>query len=82
VTDAALAHNRFRVHLLRGWNWLPMRRCDARRRVLAWRQIFTEGALALVAQFELSGGLTAQSSAQFVSEALQTFRFMPGSREH
>ncbi len=43
--------------------------------ILAKRDIFTEGAKALIAEFEKNGGLTEEQSTQFVKEALETFRW-------
>lgn len=43
--------------------------------ILAQRTIFTEGALRLIGRFERCGGLTSSEAAEFVSEALETFRW-------
>ncbi|TDS75350.1 VOC family protein [Comamonas sp. JUb58] len=43
--------------------------------ILARRQIFTERALALIAQCEAAGGLTDAQADEFVREALETFRW-------
>ena len=43
--------------------------------ILARRQIFTERALALIAQCEAAGGLTDAQASEFVAEALETFRW-------
>lgn len=43
--------------------------------ILAKRSIFTEGALALIAQCERDGGLNAADAERFVAEALHTFRW-------
>ena len=43
--------------------------------ILAKRQIFTDRTLALVAEAEQAGGLTSQQADEFVSEALNTFRW-------
>ena len=77
VADAALAHNPFRVFtsLLR----LELIADEALRRqaaeILARRQIFTARTLALIARFESAGGLEAHEADEFVTEALQTFRW-------
>ncbi|WP_424139158.1 2-oxoadipate dioxygenase/decarboxylase HglS [Roseomonas chloroacetimidivorans] len=42
---------------------------------LASRKIFTPRAVALTERFETQGGLTADEAAEFVSEALETFRW-------
>jgi uncharacterized glyoxalase superfamily metalloenzyme YdcJ len=77
VTAEALARNPFRVFtsLLR----LELIE-DAGLRaqaeaILAKRDIFTEGARALIAQFERDGGLDADGAHRFVTEALETFRW-------
>lgn len=43
--------------------------------ILARRQIFTERALALIAQCEAAGGLSDAEADAFVREALETFRW-------
>ena len=43
--------------------------------LLARRQIFTDRALALIAQFEKAGGLTQAEADDFVEQALETFRW-------
>ncbi|GAA5084552.1 2-oxoadipate dioxygenase/decarboxylase HglS [Paenalcaligenes hermetiae] len=43
--------------------------------ILARRQIFTPGALALIEKHEQQGGLHAADAEQFVQEALETFRW-------
>ncbi len=43
--------------------------------ILARRQIFTQGALDMIARFEANGGLTEEEAATFVAEALETFRW-------
>ncbi|MFF7707352.1 2-oxoadipate dioxygenase/decarboxylase family protein [Pseudomonas sp. NPDC007930] len=45
--------------------------------ILAARQIFTEPALALIAQHEQAGGLNESEAEAFVREALETFRWHP-----
>ncbi|QOQ76792.1 VOC family protein [Pseudomonas poae] len=42
---------------------------------LAKRNIFTPGALALIEQAERDGGLNARDADEFVSQALETFRW-------
>jgi uncharacterized glyoxalase superfamily metalloenzyme YdcJ len=77
TTDAALTRNPFRVFtsLLR-LELIPDEalRCQAAT-ILERRQIFTDRALALIAQFEQAGGLIAQEVDEFVTQALQTFRW-------
>ncbi|SEM27575.1 Uncharacterized metalloenzyme YdcJ, glyoxalase superfamily [Pseudoxanthomonas sp. GM95] len=77
VTAEALARNPFRVFtsLLR----LELIE-DAELRaevdaILQQRDIFTEGARALIAQCERDGGLEEADARQFVREALETFRW-------
>ncbi|MEG0113488.1 MAG: VOC family protein, partial [Comamonas sp.] len=43
--------------------------------ILARRQIFSERALALIAQCEAAGGLSDAQADEFVREALETFRW-------
>ena len=77
VGDAALKRNPFRVFtsLLR----LELIESDDLRSeaqaILAARNIFTARALELVELSEHQGGLTAEQAAQFVTEALETFRW-------
>ncbi|MFG0784665.1 2-oxoadipate dioxygenase/decarboxylase HglS [Delftia tsuruhatensis] len=77
VSDAALLANPFRVFtsLLR----LDLIADEALRAqaaaILARRNIFTERALALIAQSEANGGLTDAEADEFVGEALETFRW-------
>lgn len=77
VGDAALLANPFRVFtsLLR----LDLIADEALRAqaaaILARRAIFTERALALIAQSEANGGLTDAEASEFVREALETFRW-------
>ncbi|MBN9321634.1 MAG: VOC family protein, partial [Delftia acidovorans] len=77
VGDAALLANPFRVFtsLLR----LDLIADEALRAqaaaILARRNIFTERALALIAQSEANGGLTDAEADEFVGEALETFRW-------
>jgi uncharacterized glyoxalase superfamily metalloenzyme YdcJ len=77
VSDEALSQNPFRVFtsLLR-LDLLddPALRAEAAE-ILARRQIFTEGALALIERFEARGGLTREEAETFVAEALETFRW-------
>jgi len=76
-TATALAHNPFRVFtsLLR----LELIEDPALReeaaRILAKRRIFTDEALALIAQAERDGGLDAEAARRFVIQALETFRW-------
>ncbi|MET1023120.1 MAG: DUF1338 family protein, partial [Pseudoxanthomonas sp.] len=77
VTAEALARNPFRVFtsLLR----LELIEDEGLRAqaeaILAKRDIFTDGARALIAQWERDGGLGAQDARRFVTEALETFRW-------
>ena len=77
VGDAALLANPFRVFtsLLR----LDLIADEALRAqagaILAQRSIFTERALALIAQAEAHGGLADADADAFVREALETFRW-------
>jgi uncharacterized glyoxalase superfamily metalloenzyme YdcJ len=77
VSDAALLANPFRVFtsLLR----LDLIADEALRAqaaaILARRAIFTERALALIAQAEAAGGLADAEADEFVREALETFRW-------
>ncbi|KAB7768084.1 2-oxoadipate dioxygenase/decarboxylase HglS [Xanthomonas maliensis] len=77
IDDAALTANPFRVFtsLLR----LELIEDAALRaqaaQILAQRQIFTDGALALIARHERDGGLDAEAARSFVAEALETFRW-------
>lgn len=74
---ASLARNPFRVFtsLLR----LELIEDPALReqaaQILAKRRIFTDGALALIAQCERDGGLGEADAQRFVAEALETFRW-------
>ena len=43
--------------------------------ILAKRQIYTPGAIKLIEQHEKAGGLTEAEAAEFVAEALETFRW-------
>ncbi|TDK31574.1 2-oxoadipate dioxygenase/decarboxylase HglS [Luteimonas terrae] len=77
VDAASLARNPFRVFtsLLR----LELIEDAALRaeaaRILDAREIFTPRALALIERFEQAGGLSADEAAEFVGEALETFRW-------
>lgn len=74
---AALARNPFRVFtsLLR----LELIEDDALRAeaagILDTREIFTARALQLIERFEQAGGLDAAEAADFVEQALETFRW-------
>ena len=79
VGEAALKRNPFRVFtsLLR----LDLIE-DAGLRaeaagILAERQIFTPGCLALIDKAEAEGGLSDADASRFVAEALETFRWQP-----
>ncbi|UYF99707.1 VOC family protein [Halomonas sp. GD1P12] len=77
IDDDALARNPFRVFtsLLR----LELIESDALRqrakRILDARDIFTPQARELIERFEAQGGLTEEEAAQFVEQALETFRW-------
>ncbi|OLP46184.1 DUF1338 domain-containing protein [Rhizobium oryziradicis] len=77
VGEAALKRNPFRVFtsLLR----LDLIADEALRTeaaaILAHRQIFTDGAIALAEKAEADDGLQEQDAARFVSEVLETFRW-------
>ncbi len=77
VEDASLKRNPFRVFtsLLR----LDLIADETLRteaaKVLAGRNIFTEGAVALIGKAERNGGLGREDAARFVTEVLETFRW-------
>lgn len=77
VGDASLKRNPFRVFtsLLR----LDLIADETLRteaaKVLAGRNIFTEGAVALIGKAEHNGGLEREDAARFVAEVLETFRW-------
>ncbi|XUO82803.1 VOC family protein [Halomonas sp. KM007] len=77
IEDEALALNPFRVFtsLLR----LELIESEALRRraeeILAQRDIFTPTVRALIQRHETQGGLSSEEADQFVSEALETFRW-------
>ncbi|MBD1550236.1 VOC family protein [Pseudomonas typographi] len=48
---------------------------DTAAQILARRQIFTPGALALIEQHETAGGLDPAQADEFVRQALETFRW-------
>lgn len=79
VGEAALKVNPFRVFtsVLR----LDLIADDALRAdaaaILAERQIFTPGCLALIDKAEAEGGLSDADASRFVAEALETFRWQP-----
>ncbi|MFT4012706.1 MAG: VOC family protein [Paracoccus sp. (in: a-proteobacteria)] len=82
VTAQALAVNPFRVFtsLLR---LELIQDKDLRRiaaQVLERRRIFTPRALELTAQAETAGGLTEAQAAEFVAEAVETFRWHAEAR--
>ncbi len=74
---AGLADNPFRVFtsLLRLDLIQDAALRDAAAAVLATRSIFTPGCLALIERAEQQGGLNDEDAAQFVAEALETFRW-------
>ncbi|MDN6297747.1 MAG: VOC family protein [Halomonas sp.] len=77
IDDEALARNPFRVFtsLLR----LELIESETLRQrseeILAKRDIFTPGARQLIERHETQGGLTSEEADQFVTEALETFRW-------
>ncbi|WP_386080848.1 VOC family protein [Vreelandella sp. F11] len=77
IDDDALAMNPFRVFtsLLR----LELIESEALRQrseeILTKRDIFTPGARELIERHETQGGLTREEADQFVTEALETFRW-------
>ncbi len=77
VSEAALRANPFRVFtsLLRLELIEDAALREQAQRILAGREIFTPGALRLVAQYEAVGGLTSEEADAFVAEALETFRW-------
>ncbi|WP_457318861.1 2-oxoadipate dioxygenase/decarboxylase HglS [Stenotrophomonas sp. P5_B8] len=76
-TAKALAHNPFRVFtsLLRLELIDDAALRDESARILAKRRIFTDTALALIAQAERDGGLDETDARRFVIESLETFRW-------
>ena len=77
VDDVALARNPFRVFtsLLR---LELIEDADLRARaeaILARRRIFTDGAIRLIEQVEVAGGLVEADVDVFVREAVETFRW-------
>ncbi len=77
VDAAALQRNPFRVFtsLLRLDLIADAGLRQEAAEVLARRQIFTPGALRLIAKAEEAGGLTGEEAQQFIAEALETFRW-------
>ncbi|MEF3083644.1 VOC family protein [Luteimonas sp. SMYT11W] len=77
VDAAALARNPFRVFtsLLRLELIEDAALRDDAAAILEAREIFTPRALALIERFEQAGGLTADEAAEFVAQALETFRW-------
>ena len=77
VASAALNRNPFRVFtsLLRLDLIADAALREQSAAILAKRQIFTDRALALIAQCEAAGGLTDAEATAFVGEALETFRW-------
>lgn len=74
---AGLAENPFRVFtsLLRLDLIQDTELRDAAAQVLSQRAIFTPGCVALIERAEQQGGLSEADAAQFVAEALETFRW-------
>ncbi|CDX25629.1 conserved hypothetical protein [Mesorhizobium plurifarium] len=77
LDEEALKHNSFRVFtsLLRLDLIANESLRDEAHAVLAKRQIFTAGALALTEKAEREGGLGREDAARFVAEVLETFRW-------
>jgi uncharacterized glyoxalase superfamily metalloenzyme YdcJ len=77
IADEALRHNPFRVFtsLLRLDLIEDLALRAEAEAILAARRIFTPRALELVAICEAEGGLTQEQAREFVSEALETFRW-------
>lgn len=77
VDAAALARNPFRVFtsLLRLELIEDAALRDEAAAILERRQIFTPRALELIERFEQAGGLDAAAAREFVTEALETFRW-------
>ena len=77
ITSAALSRNPFRVFtsLLRLELIEDRALAKQAEAILAKRQIITERALALIDIAEKNAGLTEQETTEFVSEALETFRW-------
>ncbi|WP_170574921.1 2-oxoadipate dioxygenase/decarboxylase HglS [Ruegeria atlantica] len=82
VERAALAVNPFRVFtsLLRLDLIKDEKLREDAKEILSTRQIFTARVLELIAQAERDGGLNEADSAEFVSEALETFRWHSKAR--
>lgn len=76
-TAQALARNPFRVFtsLLRLELIEDVALREEAARILAQRRIFTDAALALIAQAERDGGLDEADARRFVVESLETFRW-------
>ncbi|GAA0834548.1 2-oxoadipate dioxygenase/decarboxylase HglS [Cupriavidus pauculus] len=74
---AGLADNPFRVFtsLLRLDLIQDVALREAAAQVLSQRSIFTPGCIALIERAEQQGGLDQADAAQFVAEALETFRW-------
>ncbi|WP_033070709.1 VOC family protein [Thalassospira australica] len=77
IDDAALKRNPFRVFtsLLRLELIEDKELRDQAEQILAQREIFTANAIKLISVAEDNGGLTRDQAAQFVAEALETFRW-------
>ncbi|MGL3608526.1 2-oxoadipate dioxygenase/decarboxylase HglS [Rhizobium sp. G187] len=77
VGEEALKRNPFRVFtsLLRLDLIADEAFRDEAKAILAERQIFTDGAIALTEKSENEGGLDSDDAARFVSEVLETFRW-------
>lgn len=77
VDAEALSHSPFRVFtsLLRLDLITDETLKQQAKTVLAKRQIFTDKVIALIEKFESQGGLNFAEAKQFVTEALETFRW-------
>ncbi|MGM0856941.1 MAG: 2-oxoadipate dioxygenase/decarboxylase HglS [Pseudomonadota bacterium] len=77
VDDAALSRNPFRVFtsLLRLELIEDLELRQQASEILDARRIVTPQAVALIDTFERQGGLDAEQAAQFVDQALETFRW-------
>ncbi|MBD8892622.1 2-oxoadipate dioxygenase/decarboxylase HglS [Roseibium litorale] len=77
VDEAALSRNPFRVFtsLIRLELLEDRGLAEEAGRILARRKIVTDRALELIATAEKNGGLTEAEAKEFVTEALETFRW-------
>lgn len=77
ISDESLKANPFRVFtsLLRLDLIADEKLRNEAAQILAIRQIFTPGCIALIEKAEANGGLSAADGENFVNEALETFRW-------